>query len=113
MTTTTRTFTRDELVGEYDLPRRSGTAPAGGCTVISDEIDDTTRWSVLHTLTFRLADQPECAAWSVGYSVGATEQQDESPWEHEPEVTATLMRAVAKTVTVWEPAMAPAESETP
>ena len=96
----TRTFTRDYLCNELDLPRAAGTRH--GCEVISDDIDDTTRWSVMHTLIFRLDGMPDGEAWMVGYSVGATEMQDESPWENEKEVEATLVRRVERVVLVWE-----------
>lgn len=96
---TSRVFTREQLRKELGLP---GGRNKGACVVVSDEIDDTTRWSVLHTLIFRLPDQPENEAWEVSYSVGATEQQDESPWEYEEQVTATLVRQVEKVVKVWE-----------
>jgi hypothetical protein len=71
-----------------------------GGQVLEDVIVDHTRWSVLHRLTFRLDDQPIGEAWRVRYSVPATESQDEP----EPdEYIATLVRAVEKTVTVYEP----------
>ncbi len=54
--------------------------------VIRDEIVDTTRWSIVHSLVIQsVADN---RFWSDCYSVGATESQDESPWEHsEPAFT--------------------------
>lgn len=48
--------------------------------VIRDEIEDTTRWSIVHSVVIQsVADG---RFWSDGYRVGATESQDESPWEH-------------------------------
>lgn len=70
--------------------------------VISDTITGKSRWSIIHTLIFRLPDQPPGEAWRVGYSVGATESQHEAPWEWENTVTATLVREVERTVKVWE-----------
>jgi hypothetical protein len=99
-----KTFTRDYLTDELDLPDRPHKDLRNGRIVISDEIVDHSRWSVIHTLVFRLADQPANEAWSVDYSVGATESQDERPWEHEEEVEAILMREVEKTIKAWEPA---------
>lgn len=69
---------------------------------VSDTINDVSRWSVSHTIIFRTPDQPEDEAWEAYYSVGATECQEESPWEHETEVEATLVKKVTKVVTVWE-----------
>lgn len=71
--------------------------------VISDLITGKSRWSIIHTLVFRLPDQPPGEAWRVSYSRGATESQDEGPWDYEKTVTATLVREVEKTVKVWEP----------
>lgn len=85
---------------ELDLPRRPGKYE--NCTVIEDEIYDTRRWSIEHALIFQLPDQPEDEAWSVCYSHGATEMQEQGPWDDEEEVEATLMKLVEKTVNVWE-----------
>lgn len=61
--------------------------------------------------TFRYPLRPTAAqeatldAWRrTTYSRGATESQDERPWEYEKTVKATLVREVEKTVKVWEPA---------
>lgn len=99
---TTRTFTREQLRNEMDLPGQLGDGI--GCTVIANEITDTGRWTVHHRLTFRLDGQAENEAWRVNYRTAATEQQDERPWEYDKEVTATLVRLVEKLVKVWEPA---------
>lgn len=95
----TRTFTKDELVTQFGLPSE----PEEGITVVSDEMYDHGRWSVGHTLIFRIeAEQPENEAWRVYYSVGATEYQPESPWEYDDNIVAHLVRLVPKTVEVWE-----------
>ena len=54
--------------------------------VIRDEIVDNTRWSIVHSVVIQsVADN---RFWSDCYSVGATESQDESPWEYnEPAFT--------------------------
>lgn len=59
-----------------------GDAP--GIEVIEDEVEDTTRWSVIHSVVFK--DLETGKFYSTGYSVGATEYQDESPFEYEPDV---------------------------
>lgn len=69
--------------------------------VIRDEIVDVTRWSVVHELTFTMPGQVDGSAWVASYSVGATECQDESPWEYEDTVECTLVRHVEKVVKVW------------
>ena len=59
--------------------------------VITDKILENSRWSILHLVTIqRISDG---LFFQDSYSEGATEQQDESPWEYtEPafyEVVAT------------------------
>jgi hypothetical protein len=50
--------------------------------VIYDKIIDTTRWSVVNEMVFRFQDK----FYKTSYSSGATESQDESPYEHEPDL---------------------------
>lgn len=79
-----------------------GEAPEGG-EIISDRIIGHSRWSVVHEIIWRFAETPPGEAWRATYSRGATETQDERPWEHEKTVEATLVREVERTVKVWEP----------
>lgn len=67
-------------------------------TIVSDEIVDNSRWSIIHDLTFKYNDK----FYNTSYSVGATEQQDESPWEYEDEVVCHEVTPVEKTVIVYE-----------
>lgn len=67
--------------------------------IILDTIIDHTRWSVCHELIFKYQDK----YYSAGYSVGATEHQDESPWEYDEEVECTEVHKVPKMIEVWEP----------
>ena len=53
-----------------------------GGEVILDEIVDTSRWSVHHDLVVKIDGK----FYSAEYSVGATEYQNESPWQNENEV---------------------------
>jgi hypothetical protein len=92
---TTQSFCADEW-GRLGLPNE-----CDGGKVIENRIIGKSRWSTQHVVVFRLDDQPTDHAWEVHYSRGATECQDEP----EPdEYIATLVRAVEKTVTVYEPA---------
>ena len=50
--------------------------------LIYDKIEDTSRWSIIHEMVFK--DKVENKFYSVSYSEGATECQDESPFEYEP-----------------------------
>jgi hypothetical protein len=70
-----------------------------GFKVVSDEIEDTHRWSISHRVVVqRLSDGKY---FSDYYSVGATESQDESPFEYEPPNFIEVF-PVEKTVIVFE-----------
>ena len=86
----TRTFTKDFLVDELDLPDNDG-------IIVYNELIDTSRWSNIYSLVFKHEDK----FYSTTYSVGATESQDESPWEYQDEVECTEVEAKEVTVTTW------------
>ena len=65
-----------------------------GTDVVLDEIVDTGRWSIHHRVVIRFNGK----LYRGSYSVGATENQDESPWEYETPVF-TEVEAYEKTVT--------------
>lgn len=50
-----------------------------GRDVIKNDIIEHTRWSVLHEITFKRNDK----LYQTTYAVGATEYQDETPWQYE------------------------------
>ncbi len=66
--------------------------------IVEDNILETSRWSVLHEIVFSLNG----THYSTGYSVGATEMQDEGPWEYDKEVECTEVHQVEKVVKVWK-----------
>lgn len=71
----------------------------GGKT-IEDTVYDTRRWSIDHELIFSF----EGKYYASCYSVGATEYQDESPWEFEPdEVECTEVQPVSVVTTEYQP----------
>lgn len=86
----TKVFSRDYLRDELDLPY-SG--------VIVDKIVDTTRWSIVHELVF----EDNGKFYMTTYSVGATECQDESPWEYDDEVECTEVELKEVKVKKWVP----------
>lgn len=47
---------------------------------VSDEITDNSRWSIHHYMIFK---DSKGNFYGVDYTVGATESQDESPWEYD------------------------------
>lgn len=64
---------------------------------VRDEVTGKRRWSIDHELIFK--EKATEKFYSVHYSVGATEQQDESPFEYESDnVEVTEVRPVEKTI---------------
>jgi hypothetical protein len=65
---------------------------------LEDNIVDTSRWSIYHKIIFEHEDK----YYQTYYSEGATECQDESPWEYDDEIECTEVHQVDKVVKVWE-----------
>ena len=83
-------FSKDYLKNELDLPY--------GNTIV-DNIIDTGRWSIYHEIVF--ADKGKF--YKATYSEGATECQDESPWEYEDEIECTEVELREVKVKKWVP----------
>lgn len=83
-----KAFKKDELYADYDFK----------VDVVQDEIVDTSRWSVIHEIVFKYEDK----FYSTTYSEGATEMQDESPFQYDEEIDCTEVHQVEKLVKVWE-----------
>jgi len=67
---------------------------------VLDEIIDNSRWSILHRRVFRFEDK----FYETFYSVGATEQQDERPYEYDgKEIECQEVEPVQVLVTVYNP----------
>lgn len=64
--------------------------------IMEDEIIDTSRWSSIYKQVFK--DKQTGKFYTTTYSTGATECQDEQPYEYESD-TITLDEVVAKEVT--------------
>lgn len=70
----------------------------GGETVL-DEITHHSRWSVHHRRVFKVGD----AYYSTTYSIGATESQDESPYQYDDEeIECPEVVPVSQMVTTYE-----------
>lgn len=67
--------------------------------VIKDDVYDHTRWSVIHELIFKFEEK----IYRTTYSVGATEYQDEGPWDYVDMVECIEVKPVEKTIIVYEP----------
>lgn len=85
-----KVFSKDYLVNELDLPWRN---------IIFDRIIDTTRWSIVHEIVF----EDKGKFYMTTYSEGATEYQDERPWEYEDEVKCTEVELKEVKVKKWIP----------
>ncbi len=66
--------------------------------VIENNIVDTSRWSIHHEIIFKWKDGKHYRAY---YSVGATEMQEEAPWEYDDEVHCTEVELKEVTVKTW------------
>lgn len=68
-------FTKDYLINTLDLPDEA----------IENNIIGNGRWSIDHEIIFK--DNNSGKFYKGYYSQGATEMQDESPWEYEDSIT--------------------------
>jgi hypothetical protein len=82
-----KVFSRDYLRNELDLPY----------SAIFDEITDNGRWSIYHRCIF----EDNGKFYETHYSVGATESQDERPWEYEENVDCFEVELKEVTVKKW------------
>ena len=62
-----------------------------GKNVVRDTIVEHNRWTVRHELIFKEGDK----IFRAHYHVGATEYQEEHPWEHEDPVKVVEVKAVS------------------
>lgn len=100
----TKTFSK-ELLQELIYSRIGETMtfgdPAKYYHVVVNEIADTSRWSIHYDFVFRTEEDGKF--WETSYSRGATESQDESPFENEPdEVVVHEVVPVEHTVVKYE-----------
>lgn len=83
-------FSKDYLKNELDLPYEN---------TIVDEIIDTTRWSIVHEIVF----EDKGKFYQTIYSEGATECQDERPWEYQDEIECMEVEWKEVKVKKWVP----------
>lgn len=81
-----KTFKTKDLL-DLDLPDEA----------VHEEIIDSTRWSNIYEIVF----EHDGSFWQTTYSCGATEQQDEGPWEYEDEVDCLQVEKRQVTVEKW------------
>lgn len=75
------------MMNELDLPD----------SALLDEITSTSRWNVHHRIIFPYQGR----FYQAHYSEGATEMQDESPWEYEDVVTCEEVELKEVKVKKW------------
>lgn len=69
--------------------------------LVQDELVDTSRWSHIHERIYQNLEDGKF--YSTSYSTGATECQDETPYEYDGDVVEFIeVKAVEKTITVFE-----------
>lgn len=69
--------------------------------LVQDELVDTSRWSHIHERIYQNLEDGKF--YSTSYSTGATECQDETPYEYDGDVIEFIeVKAVEKTITVFE-----------
>ena len=79
---------KEKLLAE-DLPN----------SAIENQIIEVDRWGILHRIVFAF----EGKHYRANYRIGATEYQDETPWQYDQEVECEEVRKVSRMVEVWEP----------
>ena len=95
----TKVFKKEYLLDEICILED----PNGFNLIKKEIIDSGRRWSNTWELIIQFPDQVGTDnAWLFYYESGATENCDESPWEFDDEVTATLVKKTQKMVEVWE-----------
>jgi hypothetical protein len=75
-------------IDELDLP----------FSAVEDIITHSSRWHEHHKIVFEY----EGKFYRTTYRVGATEMQEEYPWDDKDEIECTEVRKVQKMVDVWE-----------
>ena len=85
-----KVFSKDYLMNELGLPY--------GNTIVN-KIISTTRWSVVHEIVF----EDNGKFYQTAYFEGATELQDERPWEYEDEVECIEVELCEVKVKQWMP----------
>ena len=86
-----KVFNKEYLTKELGLPY--------DCKLIEDNIIDTTRWSIVHEIVF----EDYGKFYMTTYSEGATECQDERPWEYDDEIECTEVELKEVKVKKWIP----------
>lgn len=82
-------FKKEFLVNKLDLPYNA----------LEDKIVNSKRWSLIREIIFEY----DSKFYRTSYSQGATEMQEEEPWEYIDEVECTEVIKKEVTVMQWVP----------
>lgn len=85
-------FKKEYLIEELGLPY--------DCDLVNEEIIDTSRWSIIKEIVFQDKDGKY---YQTTYSEGATECQEEAPWEYEDEVECVEVELREVKIMKWCP----------
>lgn len=86
----TREFLQDLASGDHD---------SGLVEIISYEVVDTSRWSIHYEMIFKTDGR----YFKTHYSRGATEYQDEQPYEYDADdIECTEVFPITRTIIVYE-----------
>ena len=70
---------------------------------VQKEVTDTSRWSIMYEQVFSVTKNNETKYYKTGWSEGATESQDESPYEYEDDmIEVSEVFPVEKTIVVYQ-----------
>ena len=64
--------------------------------VLKDSLIDSSRWSLIYEVIF--LDGEDGKTWSTTYTTGATENQDQGPFEYDDEMVPCIEMEAAKIV---------------
>ncbi len=85
------TLPRDELIELLD-------GSSEKFKLITDTIIGHSRWSVEHELIFQYNNK----FYKTHYQRGATEMQDERPWEYQDDIECQEVKPMEKTIVIYE-----------
>ena len=89
-------FSKTDLVDNEEVDLPYSVAPSRGM-IIRDTVYDNSRWAIHHELIFELDGK----TYLTYYSRGATECQDEQPWEYDDEISCDEVEAKEVTRFEW------------
>lgn len=91
-----RMFTREQLLSFLQEDEEDGTA-------VVNQLVESTRWSLIYKFIFKFIFKFEGKYYETSYLRGATEYQDEQPWQNKKEVECTEVEPYTRMVIDYRP----------